>query len=544
MKKILLALLCLFLMSCSVTGQLVINPSNDGNAMVNEFLGGNIPVFNVDYIGQDGQSGFFSSGTSSNVGLGFDSGIILTSGLANSAIGPNSSDGITTAWGSAGDLDLDALLSNSTFDAAVLEFDFELSGSGEIVFDFIFASDEYLEFVNGGVNDGFALFLDGVNIALIPGTLTPVSIDTVNIYLNSQFYVDNPFAIPVFDLEYDGFTVPIQANSGLLSAGSHHLKIVVADAGDDILDSAVLLRSSSFATNDECSFESNNILCDLDAMGQPTGDYVITGTFTNMQDIPGTHLFMPLNAISPQGVQVCFGNGQQGMQLVPPLNNGDIYEVGSDLSNSNAIVVKNAMPGDEVCFTMTLIGDNGVECCTLEACFIMPPCDCLQVDRRFDEISQVVCNPDGTVDFSYSFQLTNLFGMDVYHCFLGSLGNELFVPDYFDLTVSPLAQGQSVQLTTVIQGAQPSDLVDFLLTIHNEDLSDCCTRPHDVVAPICETDVLKGDVNCDGMVDLLDVAPFVDVISGGGPYNEKADVNCDGVNDLLDVQPFVALLSG
>ena len=45
------------------------------------------------------------------------------------------------------------------------------------------------------------------------------------------------------------------------------------------------------------------------------------------------------------------------------------------------------------------------------------------------------------------------------------------------------------------------------------------------------------------MVDLLDANPFVDVITGGGPYNPKADVNCDGSNDLLDVQPFVDLLT-
>ena len=174
----------------------------------------------------------------------------------------------------------------------------------------------------------------------------------------------------------------------------------------------------------------------------------------------------------------------------------------------------------------------------------------MRVDRRFDEISDVVCNDDGTVDFSCSFQLTNLFSMDVYHSFLGSLGDELFQPDYFDLFAAnanaPLAQGQSVQLKTVIRGAQPDDLVDFLITIHNEDLSECCTRPHDVVAPECEPDEpaeLKGDVNRDGVVDLLDVNPFVDVITGGGPYNPKADVNCDGSNDLLDVQPFVDLLT-
>lgn len=55
--------------------------------------------------------------------------------------------------------------------------------------------------------------------------------------------------------------------------------------------------------------------------------------------------------------------------------------------------------------------------------------------------------------------------------------------------------------------------------------------------------MLLGDVNCDGVVDLLDVTPFVDAISTG-VFDSKADVNRDGVVDLLDVGPFVALLSG
>ena len=53
-----------------------------------------------------------------------------------------------------------------------------------------------------------------------------------------------------------------------------------------------------------------------------------------------------------------------------------------------------------------------------------------------------------------------------------------------------------------------------------------------------------GDVNMDGNVDLLDVAPFVAILSGGGEYSCEADVNQDGSNDLLDVKPFVALLAG
>ena len=55
--------------------------------------------------------------------------------------------------------------------------------------------------------------------------------------------------------------------------------------------------------------------------------------------------------------------------------------------------------------------------------------------------------------------------------------------------------------------------------------------------------VLKGDVNLDGVVDLLDVGPFVTQLTSGGSQAE-ADVNCDGLVDLLDVVPFVDILTG
>ena len=54
---------------------------------------------------------------------------------------------------------------------------------------------------------------------------------------------------------------------------------------------------------------------------------------------------------------------------------------------------------------------------------------------------------------------------------------------------------------------------------------------------------ILGDVNCDGEVNLLDVAPFVALVSTGG-FSNKADINQDGEVNLLDVAPFVALLAG
>ena len=56
-------------------------------------------------------------------------------------------------------------------------------------------------------------------------------------------------------------------------------------------------------------------------------------------------------------------------------------------------------------------------------------------------------------------------------------------------------------------------------------------------------DTLIGDVNLDGAVDLLDVAPFVDLIATG-TFQSEADINQDGFVDLLDVEPFVTLLTG
>ena len=54
---------------------------------------------------------------------------------------------------------------------------------------------------------------------------------------------------------------------------------------------------------------------------------------------------------------------------------------------------------------------------------------------------------------------------------------------------------------------------------------------------------LLGDVNGDGFVNLLDVAPFVELLSNGG-YSVNADMNSDGVLNLLDVAPFVDAVSG
>jgi hypothetical protein len=54
---------------------------------------------------------------------------------------------------------------------------------------------------------------------------------------------------------------------------------------------------------------------------------------------------------------------------------------------------------------------------------------------------------------------------------------------------------------------------------------------------------LLGDVNLDGVVNGLDVDPFVDVLLNG-PFQTEADMNEDGEVNGLDVDPFVAEVVG
>lgn len=86
--------------------------------------------------------------------------------------------------------------------------------------------------------------------------------------------------------------------------------------------------------------------------------------------------------------------------------------------------------------------------------------------------------------------------------------------------------------------------VDRGYGIASRDNPDMSLRPSlSIVFTTSSGGILVGDVNCDDEVNLLDVAPFVDLVISGG-FSEKADINADGLVDLLDVAPFVDILTG
>lgn len=231
-----------------------ITATSDANALVNSIVGSGITVSNVTYNGAPTAAGIFTGGLAS--GIGIDSGIILTSGDVNLAVGPNNSDGATGGNGLPGDSDLNTLIPGfNTFDATVLEFDFTTT-TGNIFFNYVFASEEYNEFVNSSFNDVFGFFLNGQNIALIPGTTTPVSINTVNggnplgtNASNSHLFVNNDLQDggPFFNIQYDGFTKVLTAQIFGLNTDTNRIKLAIADGGDFSLDSAVFIQAGTFS---------------------------------------------------------------------------------------------------------------------------------------------------------------------------------------------------------------------------------------------------------------------------------------------------------
>lgn len=238
-------------------------PAEVEDYVENVLLGSCVTASNITYTGATEASATFNG---NGTALGLDGGILLTTGQAVRAIGPDDANSSGFSHNLPGDPDLTVLASNfTTYDATILEFDF-VPQSDTLRFNYIFASEEYPEYVNSGYNDVFGFFISGPgisgpftggaeNIALIPNTNTPVAIDNVNNGYsasepasgpcnNCAFYVDNSSGAAV---QYDGHTTVLTAEVVVTPCQTYHIKLAVADAGDGALDSGVFLEQGSFS---------------------------------------------------------------------------------------------------------------------------------------------------------------------------------------------------------------------------------------------------------------------------------------------------------
>jgi hypothetical protein len=275
---------------------------------------------------------FDFAGDNNELGLG--KGLLLTSGDANLAVGPNLFTGAGAFSGGGSDPDLEYLSVQQgnglpTNDACVIELDVFVA-TNELSFEYVFGSEEYPEYANSNFNDIFAFLVSGPgivgdpnltnsakNIAVLPGTNTPIQINSVNNLINWQYYRNTQISET---LEYDGLTSDslgvkksLTARTSVIPCNTYRLKLAVADRGDTAFDSGVFVSDIQGGTPDlavqfasgidyfieDCSGNQDQLVISLSDAVEQTTSFVVSvgGTATlgvdYLLNLPGVITFLP-----------------------------------------------------------------------------------------------------------------------------------------------------------------------------------------------------------------------------------------------------------
>lgn len=239
--------------------QLVVVPDPSAAVIAQILEGAGVSITNVEIDCPASAMGRFTGSSS----LPWEDGLLLTTGSVFAAVG--------TAWNNSSvinqggsDPDLAVLSGSAVYDVCILEFECIPMGD-TLQFNYVFGSEEYPEFVCS-FNDVFGLFLSGpeslgpfindaTNVALIPGSQLPVSINTIHGGLNnnpfdptcpainSMLYVNNGNGSTV---AYDGMTTDLVATAVVVPGATYRFKLAVGDANDRLYDSGVFLQAFSF----------------------------------------------------------------------------------------------------------------------------------------------------------------------------------------------------------------------------------------------------------------------------------------------------------
>lgn len=255
-KNIFISLLISAVLSEHAFAQLTMTPvANLQAAIQNSLLGAGVVVSNITYNGVPNSLAEFTGNSST----GISNGLYIGTGSAMTVSNP-AVYFMSDSYSAPGDSDLQSIASSTTQDAGVLEFDFKVQGDS-VQFNFVFASEEYSDFAGSAFNDVFGFFISGPgitghqNMALIPATTLPVSINNVNNgyasvgtiptgpCMNCAYYNDNTNDTTC---AFDGMTTVITATAAVQPCTFYHIKIAVGNVGDGAFDSGIFLESNSF----------------------------------------------------------------------------------------------------------------------------------------------------------------------------------------------------------------------------------------------------------------------------------------------------------
>lgn len=236
--------------------------NNNNPATIASVIAGGPSGITINSLNLAGQSsgtsrstGIFNVVGPNGYGLG-GTGIVMSTGdAATYASGPNTSTartlnyltggtGAGSAPGVAATSAQNTLLSSITgrpdhFDVTQIDINFTPDvGITTVGFDLVFGSEEWAEFVGSNFNDGFGIFLNGVNIANFSGQ--PISIN-------------NTAMSGLVETELDGV---ITTGSGIavfqvfgnVNPGPNTLTFILGDAADGIYDTTVYIQNFGIPT--------------------------------------------------------------------------------------------------------------------------------------------------------------------------------------------------------------------------------------------------------------------------------------------------------
>ena len=292
-----------------LAAQVEVNSAMSLEEYVNDvLLGTGIEASNITYTGSLVQIGHVTGLEGTDFPI--DEGLMLSTEVANNIAEENCQqdqsiieDGLEVS----GDADLLNIANsvpgligqnfnvNSVNDICAIEFDFVATGD-TIKFNYVFGSDEYLEWVNSQYNDIFGFFLSGpgligpyaspagfpngsINLAEVPDSdpQLAITISSVNDVMNPEYYIDNNGNDIICQ---DGYTVVLEAVSVVECGETYHIKLAIADGSDTALESIVILESGSFESNSVVQVDLSIDVGgpDSDVMYEDCGEAILTFT--------------------------------------------------------------------------------------------------------------------------------------------------------------------------------------------------------------------------------------------------------------------------
>ena len=291
--------------------ELTINTAATAEDLFNEIFGDGVTLVGgtATLQGDAIQSGIYTGALTSLQGISpTDSGVILSTGnvadFTNTSGATNVSPGTSTdvVGGIDGDADMNSVAGQATFDATIMEAQFIPTGD-TMTIQLVFSSEEYLEYVGGGVNDSLGLFVNGVKVDFVLGTGN-VSIDEITNTNNANLYLDNPAGTDAYNTEMDGLTVVLTYKADVNPGVANTIKIGIADGGDAEYDSNVLIMANSVQSVAIANDDSWQISASSTAVFDPlANDDDLVGNGMTITQINGVNIL--------PGQTLTLGSGEQ-----------------------------------------------------------------------------------------------------------------------------------------------------------------------------------------------------------------------------------------